>query len=82
MSFKGGKQGGRRYSVVEDRDVSIAKALMFVLKRTITEDQVDEEEKVDNLVEDSEGWVNLGQLVSTYYSPWPHRSQRTKLTYI
>ncbi|KAM7202211.1 RNA 2'-phosphotransferase, Tpt1 / KptA family domain containing protein [Rhypophila sp. PSN 637] len=62
MSFKG-KQGGRRYSVVEDRDVSIAKAVMFVLKRTITEDQVDEEEKVDNLVEDSEGWVNLDQLL-------------------
>lgn len=69
MSFKG-KQGGRRYSVVEDRDVSIAKALMFVLKRTITEDQVDEEEKVDNLVENSEGWVNLSQLVSTTRCPY------------
>ena len=63
MSFKGKNGRGRGYSLVEDRDVSIAKAFMFVLKRTITEEQVDEEEKVENLVEDGEGWVGLSQAV-------------------
>ncbi|KAK1752800.1 hypothetical protein QBC47DRAFT_389287 [Echria macrotheca] len=61
MSMKGKK--GRTYSVVEDRDVSIAKALMFVLKRTITEEEVDEEEEVDNLVADAEGWVGVDDVL-------------------
>lgn len=60
MSVKG---KGRSYSVVEDRDVSIAKALMFVLKRTIKESEVDEEDEVDNLVEDAEGWVSVDDVV-------------------
>ncbi|KAK5651267.1 hypothetical protein OQA88_12675 [Cercophora sp. LCS_1] len=61
MSVKG---KGRSYSVVEDRDVSIAKALMFVLKRTIKESEVDEEEEVDNLVEDAEGWVSVDDVLA------------------
>ncbi len=66
--MKGGKGGpGRRYSVVEDRDVSIAKALMFVLKRTIQEDEVDEEEEVDNLVADKEGWVGVDDAVCFFF---------------
>ncbi|KAK0624545.1 hypothetical protein B0T17DRAFT_616761 [Bombardia bombarda] len=58
MSFKGGKNGrSRGYSLIEERDVTVAKALMFVLKRTIEESEVDEDDKVDNLVADAEGWV-------------------------
>ena len=72
MSVKGKNAKGRSYSIVEDRDVSIAKALMFVLKRTITESEVDEEEEVDNLVVDAEGWVGIDDVVcppflSTHY---------------
>ncbi|KAK0658073.1 hypothetical protein B0T16DRAFT_453476 [Cercophora newfieldiana] len=65
MSFKA-KNGnrGRGYSVHEDRDVSIAKALMFVLKRTIKEDEVDEEDEEDHrLVADAEGWVGLDDVL-------------------
>ncbi|KAK3328714.1 hypothetical protein B0H66DRAFT_539210 [Apodospora peruviana] len=60
MSFKGKNGRGRGYSLVEERDVTIAKALMFALKRTITEENVDEDDEAqDNLVEDSEGWVDV-----------------------
>lgn len=65
LSFKG-KNGnrGRGYSVHEDRDVSIAKALMFVLKRTVKEEEVDEEDEEDHrLVADAEGWVDLDDVL-------------------
>jgi len=68
MSFKA-KNGpknnrGRGYSVHEDRDVSIAKGLMFVLKRTITEEEVDEDDEEDKrLVADAEGWVDVDDVV-------------------
>ena len=71
MSVKGKNGKGRSYSIVEDRDVSIAKALMFVLKRTITEGEVDEEEEVDNVVADAEGWVPLDHVVCVARcQPW------------
>jgi len=57
MSFKGKRARG--YSVIEERDTTIAKALMFVLKRTITAEEVDAEEEVDNLVADKDGWVGV-----------------------
>lgn len=64
MSFKGKGAQGRRYSVVEDSDKELAKALMFVLKRTIKEDEVDEDDEVDNVVADSDGWVGMDDIVS------------------
>ncbi|KAK1827433.1 hypothetical protein QBC39DRAFT_361901 [Podospora conica] len=63
MSFKGKGAQGRRYSVVEDSDKELAKALMFVLKRTIKEDEVDEDEEVDNVVADADGWVGVDDII-------------------
>jgi len=64
MSFKGKNGRGRGYSVHEDRDVSIAKALMFVLKRTIKEEDVEEDDKEDHrLVADAEGWVGVDDVL-------------------
>ncbi|KAK3392682.1 hypothetical protein B0H63DRAFT_37 [Podospora didyma] len=63
MSVKGKGGKSRGYSVVEDRDVTIAKALMFVLKRTITEEEVDEDDVVENLVADAEGWVGVDDVL-------------------
>ncbi|KAK0735285.1 KptA family-domain-containing protein [Lasiosphaeria miniovina] len=63
MSMKGKGGRGRGYSVVEERDVTIAKALMFILKRTIQESEVDEEEEVENLVADAEGWVSVDDVL-------------------
>lgn len=69
MSFKGKGAQGRRYSVVEDSDKELAKALMFVLKRTIKEDEVDEDDEVDNVVADSDGWVGVDDIVSPPLPP-------------
>ena len=57
------KGRGRGYSVVDDREGMISKALTWVLKRTIEEgeEQAEGEEK---LVADSEGWVDCEQVVS------------------
>ncbi|KAK3693270.1 KptA family-domain-containing protein [Podospora appendiculata] len=64
MSVKGGKNGrGRGYSVIEERDTTIAKALLFVLKRTILEEDVDAEQSVENVVADAEGWVDLDDVL-------------------
>ena len=70
MSFKGKGAQGRRYSVVEDSDKELAKALMFVLKRTIKEDEVDEDDEVDNVVADADGWVGVDDIVSPSF-PFP-----------
>lgn len=69
MSFKGKGAQGRRYSVVEDSDKELAKALMFVLKRTIKEDEVDEDDEVDNVVAGSDGWVGVDDIVSPPLPP-------------
>jgi hypothetical protein len=68
MSFKGGRPGRQRgYSVVEERDVTIAKTLMFVVKRAIQKEKVKEkvEEGTDGeyLVADPEGWVSVPDVV-------------------
>jgi 2'-phosphotransferase len=67
MSFKGGKNARqqRRSSIIEDRDTTIAKALMFVVKRAIQKEEVDEEddEAGEYVVADPEGWVNLADVV-------------------
>ncbi|PVH84514.1 putative tRNA 2'-phosphotransferase 1 [Cadophora sp. DSE1049] len=56
------KGRGRGYSVVDDREGMISKALTWVLKRTIEEgeEQVEGEEK---LIADSEGWVECEQVL-------------------
>jgi 2'-phosphotransferase len=54
---KGGKARGRGYSVVDDREVMITKALTWVLKRTVGEED-EQEEGEEKLVADAEGWVD------------------------
>ncbi|KAL2270715.1 hypothetical protein VTJ83DRAFT_86 [Remersonia thermophila] len=69
MSFKGGKNARqRRYSIVEERDTTIAKALMFVVKRAIPKEEVEEvedeeEEAGEYLVADPDGWVNVADVL-------------------
>lgn len=61
---------GRGYSVVDDRETLISKALIFALKRTVEEGEEGEDEK---LVADSEGWVDVEDVVS-FPAPSPHFS--------
>lgn len=74
MKGKGGRQRG--YSVVEDRDVSISKALMFVVKRAIQKEEVEEGDEGKYLVADPEGWVSVAdvvcvrQLLSMFIAMW------------
>lgn len=56
------KTRGRGYSVVDERDVLVSKALSFVLKRTVDEDE-EQEEGAEKLVADSEGWVDCDDIV-------------------
>ncbi|KAL1837894.1 hypothetical protein VTJ49DRAFT_3280 [Mycothermus thermophilus] len=65
MSFKGGKNARqRRYSIVEERDTTIAKALMFVVKRAIQKEEVEEDDdEGEYLVADPEGWVNVADVL-------------------
>jgi hypothetical protein len=58
---KGGRQRG--YSVVEERDVAIAKALMFVVKRAVQKEDVEEADDGEHLVADPEGWVSVADVV-------------------
>lgn len=60
---KGGKARGRGYSVVDEREVLIAKALSWALKRTVEEDD-EQEEGDEKLVADAEGWVDCDEVVS------------------
>ena len=61
MKGKGGRQRG--YSVVEERDVTIAKALMFVAKRAIQKEEVEADEEGEHLVANPEGWISLADVV-------------------
>lgn len=56
------KGRGRGYSVVDEREVLISKALSWVLKRTVEEG--DEQEGEEKLVADAEGWVECDEVVS------------------
>ncbi|KAK3904536.1 hypothetical protein C8A05DRAFT_13602 [Staphylotrichum tortipilum] len=62
MSVKG--KGTRRYSVVEDRDVTAAKALMFVVKRAIQQDDVEDGDDGEYLVADPEGWIGVADVLA------------------
>ncbi|KAK4160221.1 hypothetical protein QBC43DRAFT_271000 [Cladorrhinum sp. PSN259] len=71
MSFKSNRPGGgRRYSVVEERDTSIAKALMFVVKRAIQLEEAKEDAEengtsnAEYLVADAEGWISLDTILA------------------
>ncbi|KAK4187943.1 hypothetical protein QBC35DRAFT_515160 [Podospora australis] len=68
MSFKSGpRASGRRYSVVEERDSSIAKALMFVIKRAVQHEEAQEEAETptgEYLVADAEGWIPVSDLLT------------------
>jgi 2'-phosphotransferase len=56
-----GKGRGRGYSVVDEREVLISKALSWILKRTITEGE--EQEGEEKLVADADGWVDCEEVV-------------------
>lgn len=60
---KGNKTRGRGYSSVDDRESIINKAIVFLMKRTITEDD-DQPEGEEKLVADEDGWVDVDDLVS------------------
>ncbi|PSS27470.1 hypothetical protein M430DRAFT_154557 [Amorphotheca resinae ATCC 22711] len=59
---KGNKTRGRGYSIVDEREVMISKALSWVLKRTVEEGE-EQEEGADKLVADSEGWVDCEEVL-------------------
>lgn len=63
-----GKARGRGYSIVDDREVMVTKALTWALKRTVDEED-EQEEGNERLVADSEGWVDCEDLVSATNSP-------------
>jgi 2'-phosphotransferase len=58
---------GRGYSVVDDREAMISKALTWALKRTVDEND-EQEEGEEKLVADAEGWVDCEDVVSGYHS--------------
>jgi len=62
MKGKGGRQRG--YSVVEERDVTLAKALMFVVKRAIQKEDVEEGDDGEYLVADPEGWISVADVLA------------------
>ena len=63
MSVKGKGGQQRRYSVVEERDVTLAKALMFVVKRAIQKEETEEGDDGEYLVADPEGWISVADVV-------------------
>jgi 2'-phosphotransferase len=65
-SVAGKKTRGRGYSIVDDREVLISKALSWVLKRTVEEGEAQQGE--EKLVADAEGWVDCEEVVR---SPTP-----------
>jgi hypothetical protein len=67
VAKKGGR--GRGYSVVEDREALISKALTFVLKRTIKEGEKQEEGTEEKLVADADGWVDCEDVVRLFPLP-------------
>ena len=67
------KGRGRGYSIVDDREGLITKALVFILKRTVEEGQ--ETEGEEKLVADAEGWVDVEEAVrpspNSHSPKWP-----------
>ncbi|KAJ3568888.1 hypothetical protein NPX13_g6269 [Xylaria arbuscula] len=64
MSVNGKSAGGKGYRVVENADATVAKAVAFVLKRAVLQDELDSEaEDDDYLICDAEGWVEVRDLL-------------------
>ncbi|KAI0878135.1 putative tRNA 2'-phosphotransferase 1 [Hypoxylon argillaceum] len=64
MSVNGKSAGGRGYRVVENADATVDKAVAFVLKRAVLQDELDSEaEEGDYLICDAEGWVGVADLL-------------------
>ncbi len=54
--------------MVDDRETTVSKAVVFVLKRaaTVQEDEKDEsDEDDDKIVADADGWVDVDDVVSS-----------------
>lgn len=64
---KGGAARGRGYSLVDERDAVVSKALALVLKRSRSNAEESGEEGADEggLLADAEGWVDLDDIVSS-----------------
>ena len=77
-TVKGGKARGRGYSIVDEREVMISKALSWELKRTVQEDE-EQEEGEDKLVADAEGWVDCEEVVRTFLPHFTPLSLHSKL---
>lgn len=78
------KGRGHSYNVVEDLDHQIVKALTFVLKRTVQESELEEDEETDNLIADAEGWVPVEDVVRAlhalcFYARQTHPHTRVKI---
>jgi 2'-phosphotransferase len=76
---KGGR--GRGYSLVDDRETTVSKAVVFVLKRAGTLKEEEEEEATDEatddgkIVADAEGWVAVDDVVSPQPCPSPNQTE-------
>lgn len=63
MSVNGKSAGGKGYRVVENADATVAKAVAFVLKRAVSNDELESDAEDDYLICDAEGWVQVRDLV-------------------
>ncbi|KAI1108222.1 putative tRNA 2'-phosphotransferase 1 [Nemania sp. NC0429] len=64
MSVNGKSAGGKGYRVVENADATVDKAVAFVLKRAVLQDELDSEaEEDDYLICDVDGWVGVADLL-------------------
>jgi 2'-phosphotransferase len=59
-----GKGRNRGYSVVDDREVLISKALSWILKRTVEEG---EETEGEDKLTSNKGWVDVEEVVSNIH---------------
>ncbi|KAI1434337.1 putative tRNA 2'-phosphotransferase 1 [Xylaria sp. CBS 124048] len=64
MSANGKSGGSKGYRVVENADTVVDKAVAFVLKRAVTEDELDPDaDQGDLLICDVNGWVGVAELL-------------------
>ncbi|KAI1641291.1 putative tRNA 2'-phosphotransferase 1 [Biscogniauxia mediterranea] len=63
-SVNGKSAGGRGYRVVEDSNATVAKAVTFVLKRSVSESELESDmDESDYLVSNADGWVSVAHLL-------------------
>ncbi|KAI1176563.1 putative tRNA 2'-phosphotransferase 1 [Nemania sp. FL0916] len=63
MSVNGKSAGGKGYRLVENADATVDKAVAFVLKRAVLQDELDSEAEKEYLICDAEGWVGVPDLL-------------------